>query len=122
MPSKLKAGVEGDKVMAKALNYFVTTKSGIPAIRKKRESGLWDRGSSLRLPAYTSSLDAIVAEIEARGLLYMVTGSARRPGDFRAEVWPIKHPSGMNWAIQPTAPLALCAALLNYLTQQGEKR
>lgn len=64
------------------------------------------------LPKWTTSLDAIVAEIEALGLEWETGGSKNR------------HPHNSivehHIADGETAPLALCAALLAYLKEHHD--
>lgn len=107
-----------DENVAKALGWyqmqttgFITTVWKTPNVAARKRHP--DASIHNRLPAFTTSLDAIVAEIEARGLvwtIYMMNGSK----DYRAEVDTILgHPNNQYFA--NTAPLALCAALLSYL-------
>lgn len=67
------------------------------------------------LPHFTTSLDAIVAEIEMRRLWWLVSHSEPNRGDFYAQVEGklVGTPRGL--ANAKTAPLALCASLLAYL-------
>ncbi len=65
------------------------------------------------LPAFTTSLDAIVAEIEARGLAYEVCNALI--GGYYGTVGTAESSGPKSHA--DTAPLALCAALLAYLKE-----
>ena len=106
-----------DEKVAEALGYFLTTKGGVPSIRKRTADNKWDRGSSLRLPAFTTSLDAIVAEIEARGLAWFVQNNASEEGvneEYFAEVDNQRFSAHAS-----SAPLALCAALLQFLKESN---
>lgn len=97
-----------DESVAKALGWTrhpnIGTGGDLWARDGKR---VWDDYSP---PLFTTSLDAIVAEIEARGFvwtIYMMNGSR----DYRAEVDTILgHPNNQYFA--KTAPVALCTALL----------
>ena len=67
------------------------------------------------IPDFTTSLEAIVAEIEARGLYWAVERLSLKQGRFKATVdLTPKYDS----ACEKTAPLALCAALLSYLKSE----
>lgn len=110
-----------DEKVAKALGYFVTTKGGVPAICKRTADNKWDRGSSLRLPAFTTSLDAIVAEIEVRGLAWRVYGSRPNAANVRQYgAWiPFDDGSGNHAnGDDATDAAALCQALLAYLKEK----
>lgn len=112
-----------DESVAKALGYKVTTKAGVPSILKTLPDGRWDRGSSLRLPAFTTSLDAIVAEIYARGLWWQVKFSHAPRKDWEdTQANAGLGEQGVDaigkWADAKTAPLALCAALLSHLKEK----
>ena len=79
-----------------------------------------DRYHSRKLPSFTTSLDLIVAEIEVRGLWYELTGwNGAKPPLYLAVINArgkgCSDLSGAKFDIGPTAPLALCAALLAYL-------
>lgn len=63
-------------------------------------------------PKFTTSLDSITAEIEARGLAW----SAYEDADSAHAC--VFGPKTMDSAHDDTAPLALCRALLAYLTQE----
>ncbi len=70
------------------------------------------------LPAFTTSLDAIVGEIERRGIDYSVNkigsnaeASLGIDGEGESQCWMIQDTKGQ------TAPLALCAALIQYLKE-----
>lgn len=69
----------------------------------------WHHGT----PPFTTSLDAIVGEIERRGLF---TGTELRPRKNASVRWRCHVGDFVHSA--PTAPLALCAALLAYLEEK----
>lgn len=71
------------------------------------------------LPKWTTSLDAIVAEIEARELEFIVQSQLTSRGNFTAWVCGGDENSEGKWEYDETAPLALCAALLGYLRENG---
>lgn len=72
-----------------------------------------------RLPFFTTSLDAIVAEVEARGLKWAVANldQKRKP-----LAWVRKFHSNQAEARSLTPALALCAALLAYLKENPDAR
>jgi hypothetical protein len=70
-------------------------------------------------PRWTTSLDAIVAEIEARGLGWTVTTSVpNKFGVRQYEAWvgPTEDHEWHVWE-SDTGPGALCRALLAYLKE-----
>jgi len=107
-----------DAYMALKLGYHITTKAGVPSIRTKLKDGRWDRGHSLRLPAFTTSLDAITAEVKSRGLAYKIQTSSIGP-IAAASVFPFGN-GKQSEAEGFGAPLALCQALCKYLSAEGE--
>ena len=95
--------------VAKALGW----KRSLP---RDHARGVWGDAGGLFIacttPNFTTSLDAIATEIEARGLYWIV---ARQ---FEGTDWASIRAKGMATIIEvtdATAPLALCAALLAYL-------
>jgi hypothetical protein len=74
---------------------------------------------AIQCPPFTTSLDAIVAEIEARGLRWSVelNPAINEPtlGDYNAWITGDKLESE---AEAKAAPLALCAALLEFLKER----
>lgn len=76
----------------------------------------WKRNGSIYTPPpfYTSDLSPIVAEIEARGLDYAVGNFERGKPAYKATVGSFKTRIAKE-CYDDTAPLALCAALLNYI-------
>jgi hypothetical protein len=76
-------------------------------------------GYCFELPAWTTSLNAIVGEIEARELKFMIGPCIKSGYWARVRDEVVSIGSG-NDAKKPglTAPLALCAALLAYLKEQ----
>ena len=95
-----------NKSVAKALGF----KQG-----PKDMGARWWRGNADTLdhaPAFTTSLDAIVAEIEARGLPYTLDHNGMKY--WGACVGEQKLPDKAS----ASAPLALCAALIAYLEAQ----
>lgn len=98
-----------DEKVAKALGWKVMD----------RHPTLWRNPEDFRevteeLPNWTTSLDAIVAEIEARGLSFRIVSSVTpkgRPKMYEGEI------RGYEVCYEPGAPLALCAALLAYLKE-----
>lgn len=108
------AALTNEKV-ARALGYYVSKNAhGTLTVKPphKKYPDLPSTQQAKKLPAFTTSLDAIVAEIEARGLY-----------------WECGKPKGGYWAWvgsdrdlrqqfnNDTAPLAICAALLAYLKE-----
>jgi hypothetical protein len=96
-----------DKKVAKALgwNHRVSARTG---------AGWWQdpEGRDRELRPFTTSLDCIVAEIQARGLKFYLESAPTPKGqpqmyDARVERYAVTYQQG--------APLALCAALLKYL-------
>jgi len=86
---------------------------------KNKAIGVWP------WPAFTTSLDAIVSEIEARGLTkglgdgWSVNSgyNGKLGAGYRAY---LANGNYTGWA--DTAPLALCQALLNYLRESGHAK
>jgi hypothetical protein len=72
-------------------------------------------GHRLLLP-FTTSLDAIVAEIEARGLCWGIMLTPEKTYSAQIETW-IAGTRRFKTSEYPTAPLALCTALLAYLKE-----
>ena len=101
-----------DESMAKAFGW----KRHLTVIAGHRVTVI-ERGEERQsfAPAYTSSLDAIVAEIEARGMGWNCSSddSEERKGCW-AQIGG--HPSHH---FAKTAPLALCAATLAYLKDKS---
>ena len=76
------------------------------------------------LPEWTTSLDAIVVEIEARGLRWSISRQMNHGDGFVAQVFSKEthpHEKFSTSPLSKTAPLALCAALLAYLKTDGGK-
>ena len=105
-----------DEVVAKALGWknLGSRKIG-SVIEPITHKGWWypngDFFSYATPPPFTTSLDAIVAEIEARGLYWIV---ARQ---FGGEYWASIRTKGAIKVVEKegqTAPLALCQAILSY--------
>lgn len=69
-----------------------------------------------QLPAFTTSLDAIVAEIKARGLMYQLIWIGKGKDKAIGEVGPPLNQATARYAA--TEALALCAALLAYLKEK----
>jgi hypothetical protein len=113
-----------DESVAKALGYAVLPQTGQRKHcgfkilhQRQTESGPVHEGHPRKLPAYTTSLDAIVAEIEARGLVYQI---ANYGGSCRAAVGVDGNflETCRQGEAKPSQPaLALCAALLTYLKE-----
>jgi len=110
-----------NETVAKALGWKLTHRQTKAACGWTSPSGELSYGTSSSWPKWTTSLDAIVAEIEARKLRWTVHNSI---GPYYAFVgkWGSGDMRQMN-APHATAPLALCAALLAYLksTKGGAK-
>ena len=111
-----------DEVMAKALGW-----------KKRLTRGLimevWCRpsdGKICNFPKWTTSLDAIVGEIEARGLKYSLSPDITGGSTYYAgisESWSYCDDVVFCDASAKTAPLALCHALLNYpKAEKGKHR
>lgn len=111
-----------DKTVAKALGwtevrYRSTSHRGSPSLR-----GLKPGGSKTPkgIPAFTTSIDAIVAEIEARGLWhgYMAPPNMMLERGYSGTVAArTEGPNYAKTAYAKTPALALCAALLAYLKE-----
>lgn len=69
-------------------------------------------------PSYTTSLDAIVAEIEARGLVWYVERFFVPPSKYYFQAIVEKQGAPRLPQSADTAPLALCEALLAYLKEK----
>ena len=72
-----------------------------------------------RLPLFTTSIDAIVKEIERRGLYFSFMKNVN-DDTYQAIVFGVSskdenHIAGLKEDSHPTAPLALCYALIAYL-------
>jgi len=114
-----------DEKVAEALGW----KSLAPRSKGKLEV-YWQRSPALLIrgkisgtdehfgpPAFTTSLDAIVAEIKARGLLFAVANQGGSPNKFHAKVG--KRSGEPTHEYDASAPLALCAALLQFLKESN---
>lgn len=67
------------------------------------------------LQPFTTSLDSIVEEIEARGLWWDVQGAQDNMPSKSSQYWAYVHTNKEH--IGATAPLALCAALLQFIKE-----
>ena len=107
-----------DEGMAKVLGWIRVAERRT-AHGRVRLSGIDPRligKTPYNVPAFTTSLDAITAEIEAMGLWWKV-GSRIVVGSDKT-YWASVRSIGAEKAIEvtdSTAPLALCAALRDYL-------
>ena len=111
-----------NEIVAKALGWKNLGSRKIGSVIKPiTHKGWWypngDFFSYATPPPFTTSLDAIVAEIEAREVTWLVENGLGIEGDggphYYAEVQG-NHCS----ARADTAPLALCQALLSYLKEK----
>jgi hypothetical protein len=113
-----------DEIVAKALgwkrvydgNTHVQTRTGLKMVRVYdwQHPDYPHPGEGWGVKPYTTSLDAIVGEIEARGLDYTVSNTKQ------ANVHKAKRAFALvkdDAAQGDTAQLALCAALLAYLKE-----
>ena len=114
-----------DEAVAKALGWWC----GKLSKADKRRWWKWERPidhmllNDDELPRFTTSLDAIVAEIEARGLWWQVKFAPAVRKDWEdtqanAGLGEQGRDAIGKWADASTAPLALCAALLADLKEQ----
>lgn len=99
--------------VAKALGYRMT-RGGQHTIF----SWWTPTGMQCQLPAFTTSLDAIVGEIEARGLTYELEAYNDSVNGPRARVGR----KTVVWQVWKTAPLALCQALLEFLKSERSRK
>lgn len=106
-----------DEVVAMALGWTAMPIDGREVFfPPKKQAKKWAR-YLYAYPAFTTSLDTIVAEIEARRLPWNVAGPWKITGmDYCASV------NHSDLHRDKTAPLALCAALLQYIkSERGPK-
>ena len=106
-----------DAQVAKALGWRIVTWRGEQygvAPGKKFSIRQKERPSTGWWPHYTTDLSTIVAEVEGRGIVWQVGYSGYSPGNYYATLWR----NGDVDAKAPTAPLALCRALLAYLKER----
>lgn len=107
-----------DESVAKALGWKSQRQRTVLRWWKPGEDQSFD--ASYGLPRFTTSLDAIVAEIEARGLQWEAHNTMIGKGQAWAAVakegyWDDTKTKDIE---ADTAPLALCAALLAYLKEK----
>lgn len=102
-----------DEKVAQALGWF-----------KMRQGNAYGWGSvntgmelHKTVPAFTTSLDAIVAEIEARGLGWRMEAEIFDEKVFDASVVDLGTGLEYKGINKTTASLALCDALLKYLKE-----
>lgn len=99
-----------DEKVARAIGWF--------KMRQGKAYGWGSVNTGMELhktvPAFTTSLDAIVAEIEARGLRWQMTAETAKGW---AEAYVGRYLSSAQTAKEKTPALALCAALLAYLKE-----
>ncbi len=65
------------------------------------------------VPAFTTSLDAVVGLTEGEGL-YWTVGGGKKCHHYLAWVQEYGADKPLYWGTQPTAPQALCAAYAGY--------
>ena len=97
-----------DESVAKALGWL--SLKGYPKWQMRAPDG-----EIRNCPNFTTSLDAIVAEIEERGLFWSVDHEPNP--DLKSIQGDSKAVVQRYGAHGKTAPLALCAALLTYLKE-----
>lgn len=102
-----------DEIVAKALGWSPCKEKplrGYPKCKHWNRPGIANTCASL--PKFTTKIDAIVAEIEARGLIWQV---GQGTSEARADVSAPVAVSPSYFGAGKTASLALCHALLNFL-------
>ena len=106
-----------DEMMAKKLGWKVCPIHG--GAEKRRWNPPNDDKYCRALPSFTTDLSTIVAEIERRGLWWK-TGSGIVIGGKKDEAYFADIHGGRKF-YAPTAPLALCSALLKFLENSNAR-
>ena len=112
-----------DEVMAKKLGWRKLKSPMNPKVPCWHPTpGHQGKDYYFELPRFTKSLDAIVAEIEARGLHWGVTIWNNGKGYSATCLRPVDEGGTCMGSRASTAPLALCHALCQYLSDTQTKK